>query len=50
MDEKEAKEDAEKKAKEDAELAEIDKPPKTAEFWTELRKKIEQNDLDFVKV
>ena len=36
-------------AKEDKELAEIDKPPKTSEFWSELREKIQQNDIDFVK-
>ena len=36
-------------AKEDEVLAEIDKPPKTHEFWTELKQKIQQNDIDFVK-
>ena len=36
-------------AKEDAELAEIDKPPKTSEFWSELEQKIKENDIDFVK-
>ena len=59
----------EEAAKEDEELAEIDKPPKTDEFWfvfeaqslysvrlqcvmynrNELQRKIEENDIDFVK-
>ena len=36
-------------AKVDEELAEIDKPPKTSEFWSELEQKIKENDIDFVK-